>query len=71
MIFIEPKDPNPIRYPTACGGHFREPRDRPSADFHGRRIYFCTKACLRVFESAPEAFMAGEIPHPIEDDALG
>ncbi|MEW5939019.1 MAG: hypothetical protein AB1750_05115 [Chloroflexota bacterium] len=66
MLIAEPK--SPVEYPTACGGHLREPGDHPSAEFEGRRVYFCTRACLRVFESDPERFMAGEIPHPIEEE---
>ena len=40
----------------------------PSAEYRGERVYFCTKACLRVFEQNPEAFMAGEVEHPLDDE---
>ncbi len=40
----------------------------PSADYRGERIYFCTRACLRVFEQDPDPFMAGEVEHPLEED---
>jgi YHS domain-containing protein len=36
--------------------------------YQGERIYFCTRACLRVFEQAADAFMAGEVEHPVEED---
>jgi YHS domain-containing protein len=49
---------------TVCGGKMKNPQDFPNALFHGRRVYFCTLACLRAFESDPERFMAGEIEHP-------
>jgi YHS domain-containing protein len=57
------------KYPSACGGNFDEPRDHPFADYKGRRIYFCTKACKRVFDQDPEKFMSGKVEHPIEEDA--
>ena len=66
MLFTEPK--SPIKYPTACGGNLREQGDHPCAEFRGKKIYFCRKACKRVFEENPEPFMAGKIPHPIEED---
>jgi YHS domain-containing protein len=66
MLFTEPK--SPIEYPTACGGQLREEGHHPSAVYRGRRIYFCAAACLRVFETDPDRFMAGEIPHPLEED---
>ena len=52
---------------TVCGGILAEPERYPSAVYRGEVIYFCTQACLRAFEQAPEAFMAGEIEHPLED----
>ena len=66
MLFTEPK--SSIEYPTACGGKLREIGDHPSADYRGRRIYFCTRACRRVFETDSDRFMAGEIKHPLEED---
>jgi len=55
-------------YKSACGGKLKDPTNYPSADYRGERVYFCTLACLRVFEQAPDAFMAGEVEHPLEDD---
>jgi len=66
MIIHEPTDET--TYPTACEGSLREPGDYPSADYRGRRFYFCTKVCLRVFESDLDRFMAGEIEHPLEEE---
>ncbi|MEW6286276.1 MAG: hypothetical protein AB1509_08605 [Chloroflexota bacterium] len=56
------------RYKTACGGYIKDPSRYPSAEFHSETIYFCTQACLNAFLKAPQAFMAGEIEHPIGDD---
>lgn len=36
--------------------------------YQGERVYFCTPACLRAFEQAPDVFMAGEVEHPVEED---
>jgi len=36
--------------------------------YRGERIYFCARACLRVFEQDPDPFMAGEVEHPLEAD---
>ena len=58
--------PTPPR--TACGGTLLNPEKYPSALYRGERVYFCLRACLRVFEADPERFMAGEIPHPMEED---
>jgi YHS domain-containing protein len=55
-------------YKAACGGQLKEPTDYPSAIYQGKPVYFCTRACLRVFEQNPDAFMAGEVEHPQEDD---
>lgn len=44
----------------------KDPQKYPSAIFHGERVFFCTLACLKAFESDPERFMAGEIEHPEE-----
>lgn len=61
--------PNPTpEYITACGGKLKDPTNYPSADYRGERIYFCTRACLRVFEQDPDSFMAGKVEHPIEED---
>ncbi len=53
---------------TVCGGKIKAPERYPSAIFRGEPVYFCTRACLRVFESDPEGFMAGEIEHPTDDE---
>jgi len=53
---------------TACGGTLKDPSNYPSAIYRGKRIYFCLQSCLRVFESDPDRFMAGEIEHPTEED---
>lgn len=50
---------------TTCGGKIKNPDQFPSALFKGKRVYFCTPACLRAFEADPERFMAGEIEHPL------
>ena len=55
-------------YRTACGGTIKDPTKYPSADYRGETIYFCTRACLRVFKEDPNAFMAGEVEHPTEED---
>ena len=52
---------------TACGGNLKDTEDFPSALYCGERIYFCSQACLRVFEQHPDSFMAGEIEHPKKD----
>jgi len=55
-------------YPvTACGGVIKDPENYPSAIYKGERIYFCTKMCLHVYEQAPDAFMAGEVEHPLDE----
>lgn len=58
----------PNEYKTACGGTLQDPENYPSAVYQGEKIYFCTRACLRVFEHDPDPFMAGEVEHPIEED---
>jgi YHS domain-containing protein len=58
---------NPV-YQTACGGKLKDPTNYPSAIYQGERIYFCTGACLRVFEQNPDLFMTGEVKHPIHED---
>ncbi len=53
---------------TICGGIIKEPETYPHAEYEGEQVYFCNKACLRAFEQNPQAFMAGEIEHPLEDE---
>jgi YHS domain-containing protein len=51
---------------TACSGTLKRTEGFPSAMYGGERIYFCTQACLRVFEQNPGDFMAGKLEHPLE-----
>lgn len=53
---------------TACGGKLRQTAGYPSAIYHGETVNFCTRACLRVFEQHPDAFMAGDVEHPVEEE---
>jgi len=53
---------------SACGGKLTEPESYPTAHYKGKRVYFCTRACLRAFESNPDGFMNGEVEHPEEDE---
>ncbi|PKO16634.1 MAG: hypothetical protein CVU39_07365 [Chloroflexi bacterium HGW-Chloroflexi-10] len=53
---------------TACNGSIQNPENFPSAIYQGKRVYFCTRACLRVFEQSPDAFMRGEVEHPLDED---
>ena len=55
-------------YKTACGGKLKDPTKYLSADYRGEQVYFCTRACLRVFQQDPDAFMSGEVVHPLEED---
>jgi YHS domain-containing protein len=55
-------------YKTVCGGKLKDPTQYPSAIYRDERVYFCTRACMHVFEQDPEAFMAGKVEHPIEED---
>lgn len=61
-------EPHIPTFRTACGGTLRDPSGYPSAEYQGKTVYFCTRACLRAFLQSPEAFMAGEIEHPLEDE---
>ncbi len=53
---------------TTCGGKIKDPDRYPSAIYRSQRVYFCTRACLRVFESDPDRFIAGKIEHPTDED---
>ncbi len=46
----------------------QDPSEYPSAMYKGERVYFCNKACIKTFLQASEAFMAGEVEHPLEDE---
>ena len=63
---MEPKQDAEIK--SACDGVLTDPDKYPSADYHGKRVYFCTRACLRAFEENPEGFMNGEVEHPLGED---
>lgn len=65
MLFFEP---NRSDLKTACGGTLREAGDRVSVEYKGRRVYFCRKACYRVYLTDPDRFMKGQVPHPLEED---
>lgn len=64
----QPTPPPETEFKTACGGKLKDPTKYPSAVYRGERVYFCTRACLRVFERDPDPFMAGEVEHPIEEE---
>jgi len=64
----EPTSVQSLEYQTACGGKLKDPANYPSAMHQGERVYFCRRACLRVFEQVPDAFMAGEVEHPVEEE---
>jgi YHS domain-containing protein len=53
---------------SACDGVLTDPEKYPSAEYQGRRVYFCTRACLRAFEQNPDGFMNGEVEHPLDDE---
>jgi YHS domain-containing protein len=55
-------------FKTACGGKIKDTSKYPSADYRGERIFFCTPACLRVFQQDPDLFMAGEVEHPPDEE---
>ncbi len=56
------------RYKTVCGSAISDPTSYPSAQYRGGEVYFCTRACLRVFKLDPDPFVAGEVEHPHESD---
>ena len=53
---------------TVCGGKIKDTTRYPSALYKGERVYFCTRACLRIFKTDPDRFIAGEIEHPTDDE---
>jgi YHS domain-containing protein len=62
-------EPAPVpQYETVCGGAIKDPDRCPSAEYRGRTVYFCTRACLRVFKQDPDRFIAGEVEHPLDED---
>jgi YHS domain-containing protein len=63
------KTTSPDKAPvTVCSGKIEDAKRFPSAVFKGERLFFCTEACLRAFESDPERFLAGEIEHPLDEE---
>ncbi len=68
MTSLTPDSKGPTR--TACDGTLNDPAGYPSALYEGQIVYFCTRACRRVFRSDPARFMAGEIAHPSHEDPL-
>jgi YHS domain-containing protein len=61
-------DTQPPEFKTACGGKLNDPTKYPRAMYRGEWVYFCTQACLRIFEQDPDPFMAGEVEHPIDEE---
>lgn len=53
---------------TACGGIITDPSKYPREEYRGETTYFCTEACLNVFLLNPDAFMAGEVEHPHDEE---
>ena len=53
---------------TVCGGTIQDVSKFPDAEYRGEKVYFCTKACLKAFLASPDAFMAGEVEHPLDDE---
>jgi YHS domain-containing protein len=53
---------------TACGSDIVDVTKYPSALYRGEIVYFCTRACLRVFHTDPDRFIAGEIEHPSDEE---
>ena len=52
---------------TACGGTLKYTQNFPSAIYERERTYFCSQACLQVFQQYPDSIMAGQIEHPKKD----
>lgn len=59
---------NQPHYKTACGGRLKDPIGYSSAVYRSEKIYFCKRACLRLFEQDPDPFMAGTVEHPIHEN---
>jgi YHS domain-containing protein len=49
---------------VVCGGKIKDTSRYPSAEYKGKKVYFCTAACREAFFIAPDQFVAGEIEHP-------
>ena len=69
-ILTQPNTATPqlTEYKTVCGGVIKNPENYPSVIYHGERLYFCTRACLRVFEQNPDPFLAGNVEHPLDEE---
>jgi hypothetical protein len=65
-IQSDPSNSTILPAKTACGGTLRSTEGYQSAMYGCERIYFCTRACLRLVEQHPDDFMAGKIEHPLE-----
>jgi len=50
--------PKPKPFATLCGRIYRDtdPQYFPSAEYRGRKIRFCTQACLGAFKADPHIF---------------
>ena len=57
-------------YETVCGGKLKDPKYSLSVDYRSEQFHFCTRACIQVFEQNPDAFIAGEVEHPVEEDSI-
>jgi YHS domain-containing protein len=45
------------RFHTVCKRVFKaDPSYFPQAEYHGKKIYFCTESCLNAFLADPERF---------------
>ena len=69
-ILIQPITATPQlpEYKKVCGGVIKDPENYPSVIYHGEHLYFCTRACLRVFEQNPDPFLAGSVEHPLDEE---
>jgi YHS domain-containing protein len=47
-----------VRDPV-CGMSFRRADAHSVLEFEGRRVYFCEETCRRLFEAAPDLYVAG------------
>jgi len=43
---------------TIWSGMIKDTTRYPSALYKGERVYFCTRACLRIFKTDPDRFIA-------------
>ncbi len=52
--FAESVPPLGAEIRTACGGESTFAADTPWVWYQGRRVYFCTQECKRIFETDVE-----------------